>query len=155
MRFSYIESFHYLLIEESLFTLISLASKEVSDGEIVKYLNKNASSDLQTAYNIFKIVERLAWLQVYFTNNKNVYTNSMIKFLLSKMKIILEALEEPSIFNSKSSDSSILRKERELVIAKMLSGKIGDFYARKDPAIEKAEPLSFSIVLEEVGLKGP
>ncbi len=56
MRFSYIESFHYLLIEESLFTLISLASKEVSDGEIVKYLNKNASSDLQTAYNIFKIV---------------------------------------------------------------------------------------------------
>lgn len=94
-------------------------------------------------------------MQVYFTNNKNVYTNSMIKFLLSKMKIILEALEEPSIFNSKSSDSSILRKERELVIAKMLSGKIGDFYARKDPAIEKAEPLSFSIVLEEVGLKGP
>lgn len=79
-------------MEEIFFTLISMTSKEVTD-EFVKYLNKNASSDLSTAYNIFKIVERLAWLQLYFTKNNNVYSNSLIKFLLSKLKPMLLALE--------------------------------------------------------------
>lgn len=66
--------------------------------EITKYLNKTAGFDLIPAYNMFKIFERLAWLQLYFTNNKNIYTNSMLKFLLSKLKPLLDKLEEPDMF---------------------------------------------------------
>lgn len=124
MRFSYIESYRYLLIEESFFTLISMTSKEVTD-EIVKYLNKNGTSDIQTAYNVFKIIERLGWIQQYFTRNANVYSNSMIKFLLTKLKPIILSLDEPSLFKAKSSDASV---EREEFIIKLFSGRIGKFY---------------------------
>lgn len=127
VRFSYIESYRYLLIEEILFTLMSMTSKEVVD-EIVKHLNKNASSDLQTAYNIFKIIERLAWLQQYFTSHQNVYTNSMIKFLLFKLKPILLSLEEPSLFKAEATDHSGFLLEREAFINKLFSGNIGLFY---------------------------
>ena len=82
-----------------------MSSKEVTD-EVVKYLNKNASSDLQTAYNVFKIIERLAWIQQFFTKNGNVYSNSMIKFLLSKMKPLLQSLEEPALFHAAGMDAA-------------------------------------------------
>jgi hypothetical protein len=127
VRFSYIESYRYLLIEESFFTLISMTSKEVTD-EIVKYLNKNGSSDIQTAYNVFKIIERLGWIQQYFTRNANVYSNSMIKFLLTKLKPIILSLDEPSLFKAKSSDASGFAVEREEFIIKLFSGRIGKFY---------------------------
>lgn len=135
MRFSYIESYRYLLIEESFFTLISMTSKEVTD-EIVKYLNKNGSSDIQTAYNVFKIIERLGWIQQYFTRNANVYSNSMIKFLLTKLKPIILSLDEPSLFKAKSSDASGFAAEREEFITKIFSGRIGKFYEEHSPAIE-------------------
>lgn len=127
MRFSYIESYRYLLIEESFFTLISMTSKEVTD-EIVKYLNKNGSSDIQTAYNVFKIIERLGWIQQYFTRNANVYSNSMIKFLLTKLKPIILSLDEPSLFKAKSSPAPGFAVEREEFIIKLFSGRIGKFY---------------------------
>lgn len=60
--------------------------------EIIKYLNNFAKTDLQSSYNIFKIVERLGLLQQYFTYNKNVYSNSLIKYVLSKLKPLLVAL---------------------------------------------------------------
>ena len=68
-------------------------SSEAIIAEISKYLNKNAASDLPASYNIFKIMERLGWLQIYFTEHKNTYSNSMIKFLLAKLKPMLQALE--------------------------------------------------------------
>lgn len=67
--------------------------------EIIKYLNNFAKTDLQSSYNIFIIVERLGLLQQYFTNNKNVYSNSLIKYVLSKLKPLLLSLEEKSIFD--------------------------------------------------------
>lgn len=60
--------------------------------EMVKYLNNFAKTDIQAAYNWFKIVERLAWLQQFFTINKNVYSNSLIKYVLSKIKPLFLAL---------------------------------------------------------------
>ena len=92
VRFSYIESYRYLLLEESLFTLMTITQEEVMS-EVAKHLNKNYSTDLEACYNIFKILERLGWLQIYFTDHKNTYTNSLIKFLLSKMKPLLLALD--------------------------------------------------------------
>lgn len=59
---------------------------------MVKYLNNFARTDLQSSYNWFKIVERLAWLQQFFTTNKNVYSNSLIKYILSKIKPLLLSL---------------------------------------------------------------
>jgi hypothetical protein len=73
---------------------------------MVKYLNNYARIDIDSSYNWFKIVERLAWLQKYFTSNKNVYSNSMIKFILSKIKPMLSLLEESYIFHAKIPDGS-------------------------------------------------
>jgi hypothetical protein len=60
---------------------------------MVKYLNNFAKTDLQASYNWFKIAERLAWLQQFFTNNKNVYSNSLTKYILTKIKPLLLSLE--------------------------------------------------------------
>jgi len=99
---------------------------------MVKYLNNYAKTDLDSSYNWFKITERLAWLQRYFTNNKNVYSNSMIKFILSKVKPMLFCLEEPYIFQAKipdaSSGDSIFKSKREVLINQFLDGNIGEFF---------------------------
>lgn len=103
---------------------MSLAPKQVQD-QITKYLNKNASNDIGASYNLFKIVERLAWLQKYFTEHHNTYSNSLIKFLLTKIKPVLEGLEEPTIFKA-SSDNVVA--QRDTVLHNLLSGNIGDFF---------------------------
>jgi len=69
-----------------------LATRDTIVNEMVKYLNNFARTDLQSSYNWFKIVERLAWLQKFFTDNKNVYSNSLIKYILSKIKPLLMSL---------------------------------------------------------------
>lgn len=92
VRFSYLESYHYLLVEETIFTIYNIATRDRIMREIIKYLNNFAKDDLQSSYNIFMIVERLGLLQQYFTNNKNVYSNSLIKYVLSKLKPLLLSL---------------------------------------------------------------
>lgn len=141
------ESYRYLLIEESLFTIMSLSAKEVTD-EIVKYLKKNANNDLQASYNVFKIAERLAWLQQYFTLNKNVYSNSLIKFIVSKLKPMLLSLDEPTIYRNYLSEHiqsspEEFAKEHELFISKILAGNISEFYQTHSPSLDQPEPLSF------------
>ena len=98
VRFSYLESYHYLLVEETIFAIFNLATREAVVEQIVQYLNEFALTDLQSSYNWFRIAERLAWLQQFFTTNKNVYSNSLIKYILSKIKPILLALNERAIF---------------------------------------------------------
>lgn len=98
VRFSYLESYHYLLVEETVFGIFNLATRDTIVNEMVKYLNNFARTDLQASYNWFRIVERLAWLQQFFTLNKNVYSNSLIKYILSKIKPLLLSLEDRLIF---------------------------------------------------------
>ena len=93
--------------------------------EIAKYLNKNANSDLQASYNIFKILERLGWLQLYFTEHKNTYSNSMIKFLLSKLKPLTLNLTEPNIFAIYGDYSE---DNKAHIVDKIICGNIGKFY---------------------------
>jgi hypothetical protein len=88
-----------------LFTIINLISKEKVVNEMVNYLNNYAGSDLQASYSWFKITERLAWLQQFFTTNKNVYSNSMIKFILSRVKPMLQRLDEATIFQVRLPDA--------------------------------------------------
>lgn len=79
-------------MEETIFAIFNLATRESVVQQIVQYLNEFAVADLQSSYNWFRIAERLAWLQQFFTTNKNVYSNSLIKYILSKIKPILLAL---------------------------------------------------------------
>lgn len=92
VRFSYIESYHYLLIEETIFTTFTLATQSKLVTEMANFLNNANEDSLVASYNWIKITERLACLQQYFTSNKNIYSNSMIKYILSKIKPVLLAL---------------------------------------------------------------
>jgi hypothetical protein len=140
-------------VEETIFAIFNLATRPSVVNEIVKYLNEFASTDLQSSYNWFKIVERLAWLQQFFTNNKNVYSNSLLKYILSKLKPILLSLEEKSIFEQGMSsvigvderESSTFKDAKEAMINKILQGNISKFYEEKNPAIHENIPLSFLI----------
>ena len=126
VRFSYIESYKYLLIEECFFSLVSMTSEAII-GEMAKYLNKNSGTDLNSSYTIIKILERLGWMQVYFTLHKNTYTNSMIKYLMAKLKPLLLALEEPAIFAVYGPIP------KEAILSKILTGNIGHFYEQHAP----------------------
>jgi hypothetical protein len=121
---------------------MTITQEEVMS-EVAKHLNKNCSTDIEASYNIFKILERLGWLQIYFTNNKNTYTNSLIKFLLSKMKPLLLALDEPAIFNLYGDISNFENKNK--IISKITCGNIGQFYERNAPELNQLEPLSHMI----------
>jgi len=48
----------------------------------------------QHALNFIKISERIGWLRSFFTSNKNIYSNSMTKFILMKIKEILVEFDE-------------------------------------------------------------
>lgn len=112
---------------------------------MVKYLNNYAKTDRQASYNWFKVVERLACLQQFFTNNKNVYSNSLIKYVLSKIKPLLLSLDDKAIFeqglaslglsDDEHSDSSALKAGKELLLNRLLAGNIFTFFDQKSPAI--------------------
>jgi hypothetical protein len=67
------------------------------------------------AYNFIRISERLAWIRIYFTENKNVYSNSMLKFIMMKNRIVMEQLDL-KIFQSKSEE------EKSKVITIIMKG---------------------------------
>ena len=39
--------------------------------------------------NFIRICERLGWIKNYFTEKKNTYTNSFIKFLLNRLEAVI------------------------------------------------------------------
>lgn len=158
VRFSYLESYHYLLVEETIFSIFNIATRSTIVTEMVKYLNNFAKNDLQSSYNWFKIVERLAWLQQFFTTNKNVYSNSLIKYILSKIKPLLLSLDDKAIFEQGFNtifapeerekergerDSSSFKNGKELLINRLLAGNIFKFFEEKSPAVQENVPLVF------------
>lgn len=56
VRFSYIQSYHYLLVEETIFAIFNLATRQTIMVEMIKYLNNLSKNEIQAAYNWFKIV---------------------------------------------------------------------------------------------------
>lgn len=88
VRFSYLESYLYLNLEENFFTIFQLVTREACIKDMVSALNGNEDH----AHKFIRIAERLAWVRCFFTDNKNVYSNSMLKFIMMKVKSILEAL---------------------------------------------------------------
>ena len=106
---------------------------------VTKHLNKTCTSDIQPSHNILKIVERLGLLQKFFTDHKNTYTNSMIKFLLSKMKPLLLSLDDP-IYAFYGDVSS--QEQKEEAVHRILSGDVAIFFVENQPEITHSQPLS-------------
>lgn len=121
------------------------------------HLNNISKTDPQFGYNWFKIVERLGWLQKYFTNNKNIYSNSLIKYILSKIKNFLGNLDEKPIFeqgltnleyhpdSNRDSVISTSAAAKKFLIEKLMEGNIGNFFENKSGAINESLPLTFLI----------
>lgn len=84
IRFSYLESYLYLNLEENLFTLYMLATDPKINNEMQNILHPIDATDNIGPKNFIRICERLGFIKNYFADKKNVYTNSFIKFLLCK-----------------------------------------------------------------------
>ena len=90
VRFSYLESYLYLNLEENLFTLHQLVRKPELLSELKKFLSSKKHASIEGPYNIIRICERLGWIRNYFSANRNIFTNSFLKFLLANLKAIIE-----------------------------------------------------------------
>ncbi len=84
------ESYKYLNLEENFFTMIQLTTRPKLTTELIRILNiqaeKNPASGVPIACKILKIVERISWIRVFYTKCKNIYTNSMIKYIVKYLK---------------------------------------------------------------------
>ena len=52
------------------------------------------STDNVGPKNFIRICERLGFIKNYFADKKNVYTNSFIKFLLSKFEAVISEFDD-------------------------------------------------------------
>jgi len=96
VRFSYLESYLYLNLEENLFTLYELTTRNTIQEEMKTILHpiEIDSNSNVGPYNFIRICERLGWIKNYFADKKNVFTNSFIKFLLNKFKLIIDEFDD-------------------------------------------------------------
>lgn len=89
-------------------------------------------------YNFIRICERLGWIKSYFVEKKNTFTNSFIKFLLSKFKKIIEEFDDNIYLPGMNITSGLGRaptkpekeKARVGLIEKIMTGDIGTFYVQ-------------------------
>jgi hypothetical protein len=94
VRFSYLESYLYLNLEENLFTLYELTTSKKIEDEMKTILHPIDNTSNDGPYNFIRICERLGWIKTYFADKKNVYSNSFIKFLLNKFRSIINDFDD-------------------------------------------------------------
>ena len=103
--------------------------------------------------NFIRICERLGWIKFYFTERKNTFTNSFIKFLLSRFEkvicefddeIYLPGMELPS-GQKRAPMKSEKEEARKGLITKIMRGDIGTFFVQEDPAIDNIKPLVYQV----------
>ena len=153
VRFSYLESYLYLNLEENLFTLYELTTRKKIEEEMKTILHpiENVSND--GPYNFIRICERLGWIKNYFADKKNVYTNSFIKFLLSKFRLIINDFDDNIYLPGMNITSGLNRaptkpeKERARVglIEKIMNGDIGTFFVQGTGEYNNILPLVYSV----------
>jgi hypothetical protein len=111
------------------------------------------SGDSIGTKNFIRICERLGWIKHYFTEKKNTYTNSFIKFLLSRFEsvisefddeIFLPGMELPS-GQKRAPMKSEKEEARKGLIVKIMRGDIGTFFVQEDPAISQIKPLVYQV----------
>ncbi len=94
VRFTYLESYLYLNLEENLFTLYQLTTRDKIQEEMKNFLHSLNNATNDGPYNFIRICERLGFVKNYFADKKNVYSNSFIKFLLSKFRDIISQFDD-------------------------------------------------------------
>jgi hypothetical protein len=57
-------------------------------------IKKNPTQTNDGPYNFIRICERLGFIKNYFSDRKNVYSNSFIKYLLMKFKNIISEFDD-------------------------------------------------------------
>lgn len=77
-----------------MFTLYELTTREKIEAEMKTILHPIDNTSPDGPYNFIRICERLGFIKNYFTTQKNVYTNSFIKFLLSKFRNIISEFDD-------------------------------------------------------------
>jgi hypothetical protein len=106
IRFTYLESYLYLNLEENLFTLYELTTRKAIEEEMNNFLHSLSNAKNTGPYNFIRICERLGWIKNYFADKKNVYSNSFIKFLLSKFKKIISEFDDSVYMEGMKSGST-------------------------------------------------
>ena len=89
-------------------------------------------------YNMIRICERLGWIKNYFVEKKNTFTNSFIKFLLSKFRMIIKEFDDSIYMDGmkipdvvgRAPTKSEKEKARVGLIEKIMAGDIGTFYVQ-------------------------
>ena len=78
----------------------------------------------------------MAWIRNYFASNSNIFTTSFIKFLLAKLKAIIEEfddsiyLEGMNLGANQVPTKQAKDQERQSLIVKIMSGDIGSLFVQ-------------------------
>lgn len=128
-----------------------LATDKKIGEEMKSVLHPVDSGDSKGPKNFIRICERLGWIKNYFTEQKNTYTNSFIKFLLNRFEavicefddeIYLPGMELPS-GQKRAPMKSEKEEARKGLIAKIMRGDIGTYFSTGDPLIHDLKPLVY------------
>lgn len=153
VRFSYMETYMYLSLEEVLNSLYEIMyKKKVTDELNATVEEKVVSGDLELAYKFIRILERLGCVRNFFTSKKNVYTVSLIKHIQAFMRDIILNWRE-KVFEGNQSGTATKKfmtntektRLRDNVIEKICHGEIDLIYGRDNGDEWKNFPLVYQL----------
>lgn len=153
VRFTYLESYLYLNLEQNLFTLYMLATDPKIKDEMQNILHPLDNSDNTGPKNFIRICERLGFIKNYFSDKKNIYTNSFIKYLLHEFEAVISEFDDEIYMPGMNLQGDQLRapkkseKEvaRKFLINKIMRGDIGTFFVQATDDINNIKPLVYLV----------
>lgn len=117
--------------------------------EFKTFLHSAKNDSKKGPYNFIKICERLGWIRNYFIEQKNIFTTSFIKFLLSEFKLIIDEFDDNVYSDGMmfSGDKVPTKQEKDrartALIEKILLGEIKTFFVQGSPEINGEKPLVY------------
>lgn len=122
IRFTYIDSYLYLNLEEILFSMYEVFNNETFLEDFERRLSHSlGTNDTRFHNKILKIVERLGWIRNFYGSLKVSFIRALIKYIQSIIiKNIVQAFPENIFFK----DPSSLSKKTALEKSKMIEATI-------------------------------
>ncbi len=151
IRFSYLDSYLYLNLEEVLFSMYEIfnneAFLEAFDRRLSHCLGVN---DYRYHNKILKIVERLGWIRSHYGSLKVSFIRALIKYIQSIIvKNLVQAFPENIFFKDLGalSKKTALEKSRmiEATIERITQGEIDLIFHRNQGEEWQESPLTFLI----------
>lgn len=96
--------------------------------EFKNFLHSAKNNSKTGPYNFIRICERLGWIRNYFASQKNIFTTSFIKFLLSELRAIIEEFDDNIYSEGMMFGGDLVPtkqekdKSRKLLIEKIMLG---------------------------------